>query len=83
MDIFVIRKVNSENKESTQKRKNKETTGQELNKKVREDFDPNWSRVYPWLEKSEDSNGKVIMFCSWCKNAKKKNVFTIIPKANT
>jgi hypothetical protein len=34
MDKFVIRKVNSENKESTQKRKNKETTGQELNKKV-------------------------------------------------
>jgi hypothetical protein len=33
MDKFVIRKVNSENK-STQKRKNKETTEQELNKKV-------------------------------------------------
>ena len=33
-------------------------------------------RIYPWLEQSEDINGKVIMFCSWCKNAKKKNIFT-------
>ena len=77
MDKFVIRKTNSDNNEkSNEKRKNKETTGQESNRKVREDFDPNWLRMYPWLEQSVDSNGKVTMFCSWCKNAKKKNIFT-------
>ena len=86
MDKFVIRTKSSENNgesatgagcsggAATQKRKNQ--SGQELNKKIREDFDSNWLRIYPWLEQSEDTNGKTIMFCSWCKNANKKNIFT-------
>ena len=59
---------------TTQKRKDQ--SGQELNKKIREDFDSNWLRIYPWLEQSEDINGKTVMFCSWCKNANKENIFT-------
>jgi hypothetical protein len=77
MDKFVIRTITSSNEKSNEKRKNTETAKQEQNKKIREDFDPNWLRIYPWLEQNRDSDGKVTMFCSWCKNLKKKNIFTM------
>lgn len=55
MDKFIIHSNNKEKSNegskqietNTQKWKNKEATGQELNKKVRENFDPNWLRIYP------------------------------------
>ncbi|CAG8647802.1 8383_t:CDS:1, partial [Racocetra persica] len=31
---------------------------------------------YSWLEKSEDNDYVVTVFCTWCKAAKKINQFT-------
>ncbi|CAG8536915.1 15297_t:CDS:2 [Racocetra persica] len=36
---------------------------------------PNFIKIYPWIEKHEDENGVITVFCSWCKVAKKVNQF--------
>lgn len=45
-------------------------------KKIRTTWDPNLSKVYSWLKKSEDNDGVVTVFCTWCRAAKKVNQFT-------
>ncbi|CAG8751356.1 9428_t:CDS:2, partial [Gigaspora rosea] len=45
-------------------------------KKICTTWDPNLSKVYPWLEKYEDNDSVVIVFCTRCKAAKKVNQFT-------
>ncbi|CAG8857645.1 37993_t:CDS:1, partial [Gigaspora margarita] len=39
-------------------------------------WDPNWSKMYPWVYREEKSLNK-FMFCHWCKEASKNNNFTI------
>ncbi|CAG8842309.1 22639_t:CDS:2, partial [Gigaspora margarita] len=38
-------------------------------------WDPNWSKMYPWVYRGEGSLNK-FMICRWCKEAGKNNNFT-------
>jgi hypothetical protein len=45
-------------------------------KKERNDWDPKWPQMYPWLVRREDEKGNPFMYCIWCEEGKVNNVFT-------
>ncbi|CAG8720731.1 8026_t:CDS:2 [Gigaspora margarita] len=55
---------------------NNNSSESDQKKKICTTCDPNLSKVYPWLEKSEDNDGVVTVFCTWCRAAKRVNQFT-------
>ncbi|CAG8489044.1 292_t:CDS:1 [Scutellospora calospora] len=74
MDKNVIRK--NINKNPNNQEQEEFSNSNKSSKKVRSDWDPNWSKIYPWLKKSEDANSTITLYCTWCKDAGKSNQFT-------
>ncbi|RIA94360.1 hypothetical protein C1645_865298 [Glomus cerebriforme] len=44
-------------------------------KKERNDWDPRWPLIYPWLVRREDEEGNGFMYCIWCEEGKANNIF--------
>ncbi|CAG8579745.1 18231_t:CDS:2 [Racocetra persica] len=74
MDKFIIRQSSKTSDQSNMN--DNKSSESDQKKKIHTTWNPNLSKVYPWLEKSEDNDGVVIVFCTWCKVAKKSNQFT-------
>ncbi|CAG8816127.1 26620_t:CDS:1, partial [Gigaspora margarita] len=73
IDKFIIRQSS---KTSYQSNMNNNSSESDQKKKICTTWNPNLSKVYPWLKKYEGNYAVVIVFCTWFKTAKKVNQFT-------